>query len=858
MIETLTLFAQFSAQVLLVALTSVVIGILIQIAFVAALILGAVVLASMAVKVAVTDYLVPFFRAAINMVAAHPLIVSLVMVSILSIAFAVDKDFRSFIMRQNYPIIFAVSSVVTLAFNIFIFGGAITNIVIAFVSLTIVATSYKLLTILLDKNINQLIKANVISRFESLRIDNEVLSYAKQPHTLQFLVDKKCSLEQLVAIIPKVKAPTEPTPNRSGYMKQSLPPLETSKYSALETTLANPHIKTLIDTDRLTFTDIQKLWPLTFLENPRLHHLCQLGELSIHQCHQVRHNKDFLNNIQLDAFSTGLKGHSIDAISGLSPDEKRALALPQIKALFHSNQLSLSTLSSLSWEQVTILANDQWMQCFSPQEVFRLTTHQSTILSMENAYESLPIILGGYPQFLELDIPLQLRTLKILQSNIPETIFEYAFNLPNYRWDVLEKYHPILSNRNNMNTSTITSLTESQCRQLLLPKVKGLVENRVLSFQSAYTLPLTASIIDILESYSTELMNSDVISTETIMGLTESKQAQLLSPTVKRLVRDNTIPFELAINLSELEIEITLLNHQIIRMFPAHRDHVNFWDLRDLQQTPFGQGMLQRETTHRASVHITASQSATRLQERYPTVSIESNIHALIRAIRNTPHQHQDVALRGLHRLRRHLFKHTDPVSNVSITKLLALAYEAICDERTRIAPFEEGIKALINGLYDIQRGRNFDNPREIDDGQQDRYVCLPGTFNKIIEALCGVHPDAQQNYITMQLAAAKLPIIVKEEVQAFLNTISLSSDKISELLEAIRQKGVETIYPQIRPQIEQRVRDEFMILFINQPQELQSFIDNGKYADIEDIITTFHNERPNNAQHPYSPVRSS
>lgn len=144
----------------------------------------------------------------------------------------------------------------------------------------------------------------------------------------------------------------------------------------------------------------------------------------------------------------------------------------------------------------------------------------------------------------------------------------------------------------------------------------------------------------------------------------------------------------------------------------------------------------------------------------------------------------------------------------------------------------------------------NFDNPREIDDGQQDKFVCLPGTFNKIIEALCGVHPDAQQHYITMQLAAAKLPIIVKEEVQSFLNTMTLQLGNPS--------VDLSDIYPQIRPKIEQRVRDEFMILFINQPQELQIFIDNGKDTDIEDIITTFHNERPNNAQHPYSPVRSS
>ena len=283
--------------------------------------------------------------------------------------------------------------------------------------------------------------------------------------------------------------------------------------------------------------------------------------------------------------------------------------------------------------------------------------------------------------------------------------------------------------------------------------------------------------------------------------------------------------------------------------------------------------MLEHETTHRASVHITASQSATRLEERYQH-KIQNSLEGLgsdicqfyrreldsmgLRGIDYTTHQHSTAAaLKGLQRLQQPIFEHTDPVSNISITKLLALAYEAICDEETRIAPFEDGLKALINGLYDIQRGKNFDNPREMDDGDtQDKYVCLPGTFNKIIEALCGVHPDAQQNYITMELAAAKLPIIVKEEAQAYLNTMALQLCSFSTLLEAIRQAGVKAIYPQIRPKIEQRVREEFMILFTNRLQELKDYVDSGKDTGIEDVVNTFHDGSSSSLQSRYTPAR--
>ena len=118
MIETVIFIAQFAAQLVLAMIAAVIAGILIQITVIALLILGAITLAGMAIKIAVIDYIVPFFRAAISMIATHPLIVSLVMVSIFSIAFAVDEDFRSFIMEQNYPLIFAICSVITLAVNI--------------------------------------------------------------------------------------------------------------------------------------------------------------------------------------------------------------------------------------------------------------------------------------------------------------------------------------------------------------------------------------------------------------------------------------------------------------------------------------------------------------------------------------------------------------------------------------------------------------------------------------------------------------------------------------------------------------------------------------------------------------------
>ena len=74
-----------------------------------------------------------------------------------------------------------------------------------------------------------------------------------------------------------------------------------------------------------------------------------------------------------------------------------------------------------------------------------------------------------------------------------------------------------------------------------------------------------------------------------------------------------------------------------------------------------------------------------------------------------------------------------------------------------------------MEGLYEIQRGYNFDKQgREKEGGtDEDKFICAAGTFNKIIEKLDGLHPDVKVLVITWNGLNAKLPKVIEEKALA-------------------------------------------------------------------------------------------
>lgn len=183
--------------------------------------------------------------------------------------------------------------------------------------------------------------------------------------------------------------------------------------------------------------------------------------------------------------------------------------------------------------------------------------------------------------------------------------------------------------------------------------------------------------------------------------------------------------------------------------------------------------------THQTSVHESASDSAIALAERYdlnhPENLVINRIDVLTNEInsfnlneRITNHIHE-AAKRGLNRLRNSDF--TDPKSNITIPKLIALTHIAANDKKEQHSQdtYNDYLEAIIFALYESQRLNNFmGNVDRLD--TNDSKICDSGTFNKIIEKMVSILPDCQIIVINFDIIAYKANQIVKNIITQFFD----------------------------------------------------------------------------------------
>lgn len=198
-----------------------------------------------------------------------------------------------------------------------------------------------------------------------------------------------------------------------------------------------------------------------------------------------------------------------------------------------------------------------------------------------------------------------------------------------------------------------------------------------------------------------------------------------------------------------------------------------------------------RQSTHLSSVHRSVSESACRLRERYyDGIDIETVIQTIQEEVNalNDSHRHQ-VAKRAILRLCAPIYTFTDN-SGVSTRELLALIYTAINDDETRLGLREDGFSRFIDALYEIQRGYNIEaNEPET---APDSAICSAGTFNKLIEKMVGVHPDAILIFINAQTAGLRLERYAQVEAMTYLRALA-ASKTMQEFTNFIRVlKGIE------------------------------------------------------------------
>ena len=258
------------------------------------------------------------------------------------------------------------------------------------------------------------------------------------------------------------------------------------------------------------------------------------------------------------------------------------------------------------------------------------------------------------------------------------------------------------------------------------------------------------------------------------------------------------------------------------------------------------------QTTHTASIHKSSSESAVRLKERYQDELNTKTTDTILLEIKTwVNEQPNDDALavnstakRCIERLTQPTSSFTDPESKITLHQLLALTWLAMHDDSQRTGILKDAKKQFSEGLYDIQRNYSLSEDFKERGIRRDLWACYSGTFNKLIERLVSIHPDAVQNYITKQAASERLPKLVLQEAQIYLHSGQASKNLTSEaFFEAIKEK------------VKEKLLDEFDAVFVGPPEmpqkrrdelqtELNEIIDAGQYVDLSELIETYEEDQ--------------
>jgi hypothetical protein len=236
-------------------------------------------------------------------------------------------------------------------------------------------------------------------------------------------------------------------------------------------------------------------------------------------------------------------------------------------------------------------------------------------------------------------------------------------------------------------------------------------------------------------------------------------------------------------------------------------------------------GLNDGQSTHTASVHQTASESATRLSNSYGIQISRRGPDETIRVISTWLNAQPDLSLevgaakRCFERLTAPHYFYTDRRSQMSMKQLLALFWIAIHDDTRRISTLGDAKLRLIEGLYEIQREYNISATGKDNGADRDIPCCASGAFNKIIEKGQGLHPDMVVDFISMAGFSMKLPLVVSEVAMAYLRSSRVRLS-LGSLIEAIKAESnaysVGPIWAEIQGIVADRMFAEFGSLFVN------------------------------------------
>jgi hypothetical protein len=334
-------------------------------------------------------------------------------------------------------------------------------------------------------------------------------------------------------------------------------------------------------------------------------------------------------------------------------------------------------------------------------------------------------------------------------------------------------------------------------------------------------------------------------------------------------VRDDIPPGSLTqAHLDGLFLAYTQANGNAQQALAAIRNYV-YNRLLGMNQPNQTNIINAHQSTHTASVHKSASESAIRLQKKYPYIAIDDTIAHIVTWVNaldttssnNTPDSSSTLqnaaAQRAINRLCTYnsLYGgYRDKTSQTTTLNLLALIWHAVHDEQNRSGTLEDAKMLLRDALYECQREYNLDaRGRDHNPTAEDSPACAAGTFNKLIEKMQGVLPQVEIRMITKEMASLKLPIVVKDVLAAYLR----DHNNREKLIYSIIEDGVETVWGEIKQRVAEEMFAEFGSLFgsnIQDPQ-LIALVETGIYIAVDkEWLDNIPKAKPQTSS-PLSPV---
>lgn len=203
------------------------------------------------------------------------------------------------------------------------------------------------------------------------------------------------------------------------------------------------------------------------------------------------------------------------------------------------------------------------------------------------------------------------------------------------------------------------------------------------------------------------------------------------------------------------------------------------------------------QSTHRAHVHQTSSQSARNLYSRYrasiSTIQMQNELYnecsLWIKSNQLPDVERANTAKRFISAANtHHALQYRDPASNISIKTMIVLFWLVIKDDENRIAEEEDSKIALINALYEMQRGYNLEAINDPSQGvqTQDSPICQAGMFNKLLEKMTSLTNCVSMIFITPEAQAQlRLNTVIKKQI---IDLIEGKEELALTLIEAIKE----------------------------------------------------------------------